>query len=54
MASQTDCCYLDNFAKIDSRNPDIFKEDDIHLNNRVNDLWARSILEYVAFLFEDD
>ncbi len=54
MASQTGCCYLDNFAVHAQNKVDIFKSDGIHLTRKTYDMWARSILEYVAFLYEDD
>ena len=53
MTRQTGCCYLDNFAK-NAKQPDLFDEDGIHLTPASYDRWARSILEYVAFLLEDD
>jgi len=53
MARQTGSCYLDNFAKI-SEDRSIFKEDGTSLTTAAYDRWARAILEYVAFLLEDD
>lgn len=53
MTRQTGCCYLDNFVKI-ARDRTIFSADGISLTPESYDRWARSILEYVAFLLEDD
>lgn len=53
MARQTGSCYLDNFAKI-STDRTIFREDGTRLTTAAYDRWARAILEYVAFLLEDD
>lgn len=53
MTRQSGCCYLDNFAKI-AKNRGIFEEDGVTLTPAANDRWARSILEFVAFLLEDD
>ncbi len=53
MTRQTGCCYLDNFAKL-AKNRTIFESDGISLTPASYDRWARSILEYVAFLLEDD
>lgn len=53
MTRQTGCCYLDNFVAL-AKNPEIFTADGINLTQRSYDRWARSILEYVAFLLEDD
>lgn len=52
MTRQTGCCYLDNFAAL-ADNPEIFADDGISLTPASYDRWARSILEYVAFLLED-
>lgn len=54
MASQTGCCYLDNFAKLAQGETDLFTNGGIDLTNKAYDMWSRSILEFVAFLFEDD
>ena len=51
---QTGCCYLSNFAKAEEKGLEIFQEDGIHLTGDTYEVWARSILEYVAFLLEDD
>lgn len=53
MARKTGSCYLDNFAKI-SADRSIFREDGTSLTTAAYDRWARAILEYVAFLLEDD
>ncbi len=50
---QTGSCYLDMFSKI-KPTPDYFQTDGIHLTPRAYDLWSKSILEFVAFLIEDD
>jgi lysophospholipase L1-like esterase len=54
IAHQTGCCYLSNFAKTEGKGGEIFQEDGIHLTGDTYEVWARSILEYVAFLLEDD
>ncbi len=51
---QTGCCYLSNFEKLEERGAEIFLSDGIHLTPQTYETWARSILEYVAFLLEDD
>lgn len=53
MSRQTGSCFLDNFAKI-SMDRSIFREDGVRLTTAAYDRWARAILEYVAFLLEDD
>lgn len=54
MASQTGCCYLDNFAIQAEKETDLFTKAGIDLTDKTYDMWSRSILEFVAFLFEDD
>lgn len=54
MAKQTGSCYLDNFDIQALKGYPIFKENGIDLTLEAYDRWARSILEYVSFLFEDD
>ncbi|HIP40519.1 MAG TPA: hypothetical protein EYG88_14320 [Desulfocapsa sulfexigens] len=53
LTRQTGSCYLDMFSKI-KPTPDYFQSDGIHLTPRAYDLWSKSILEFVAFLIEDD
>jgi len=54
MAGQTGSCYLDNFDIMAEKSESIFKQDGINLTPEAYDRWARSILEYVSFLLEDD
>ena len=54
MAAQTGSCYLDNFDIMAEKGESIFNQDGINLTSKAYDRWARSILEYVSFLFEDD
>lgn len=54
MTKQTGSCYLDMYAKFSNTAIDVFQEDGVHLTNPAYNIWARSILEYVAFLLEED
>ena len=54
MTGQTGSCYLGNFDIMAEKGESIFKQDGINLTTEAYDRWARSILEYVSFLFEDD
>ncbi len=54
MARETGSCYLDNFEILKEKKAKIFKKDGIHLTAKAYDKWARSFLEFVAFLLEDD
>ncbi|MBW6521252.1 MAG: hypothetical protein K0A99_09635 [Desulfoarculaceae bacterium] len=47
------CCFLDMYTKFSTRNG-LFQADGIHFTTTGYNLWARSILEYIAFLLEDD
>lgn len=50
---QTGSCYLDMYSKF-KPNSDFFQSDGVHLTAKAYDLWSKSILEFVAFLVEDD
>jgi len=54
MASETGSCYLDNFDILAQKDSPIFEKDGLHLTADTYEKWARSILEYVSFLFEDN
>jgi lysophospholipase L1-like esterase len=54
MARQTGSCYLDIFDILAEKGEAIFEQDGLHLTSAAYEKWARSILEYIAFLFEDD
>ncbi len=54
VTTQTGCCFLSNFSKLEEKGFDIFQSDGVHLTPTTYDNWSRSILEYVAFLLEDD
>ncbi len=54
MTTQLGCCFLDNFANLATSNEMLFKKDGLNLTSKTYDKWARSILEFVAFLLEDD
>jgi lysophospholipase L1-like esterase len=44
---------LDMYGKFSNRNG-LFRTDGIHFTETGYNFWARSILEYIAFLVEDD
>lgn len=54
MTTQLGCCFLDNFVKATDSEDSLFLDDGKSLTQQSYDKWARSILEYVAFLLEDD
>lgn len=53
LTKQTGSCYLKMFDKFEP-SQEFFLDDGIHLTEKAYDIWAKSILEYVSFLIEDD
>lgn len=53
LSLKSGCCFLDIYSKFSSRNK-LFQADGIHFTETGYNLWAKSILEYIAFLLEDD
>lgn len=52
LTRETGSCYLDMFNKLQPGS-NYLQEDGIHLTPKAYDIWAKSILEFVAFLIED-
>lgn len=53
LSLQSGCCFLDVFSKFNTKSG-LFQADGIHLTETGYNLWARSILEHIAFLLEND
>ncbi len=53
VSRESGCCYLDNFVKYSDNGMDIFLADGIQIKKETYESWARSFLEYVAFLVEE-
>jgi lysophospholipase L1-like esterase len=55
LSLQSGCCYLDMFSKLKGK-PGLFffRAGSIHITEAGYNLWAKSILEFIAFLLEDD
>jgi lysophospholipase L1-like esterase len=53
LSLKSGCCFLDMYGKFSNRNG-LFRTDGIHFTETGYNFWARSILEYIAFLLEDD
>ncbi|MBU0665200.1 MAG: hypothetical protein KJ990_11735 [Proteobacteria bacterium] len=53
LSLQSGCCFLNMYEKF-SIGTGLFQADGIHFTEKGYNLWARSILEYIAFLLEDD
>jgi lysophospholipase L1-like esterase len=53
LSLQAGCCFLDMFSKFSGK-AGLFQPDGIHVTELGYNLWAKSILEFIAFLLEDD
>jgi lysophospholipase L1-like esterase len=54
LATQTGCCYLDMHHRLASAGDQIFQADGVHITAAAYEIWARALLEHIAFLVEDD
>lgn len=53
-AMQTGCCFLDTYQRFSTTDQPVFLEDGIHITEAAYELWARALLEHIAFLIEND
>lgn len=51
---QTGCCFLDIHRRLSDSDQPVFQEDGIHLTEMAYEVWARALLEHIAFLIEND
>lgn len=51
---QTGSCYVDVYSRFIEVNEPLFQADGIHLKAEGYELWARTLLEHIAFLLEND
>ncbi len=51
---QTGCCYLDTHIKFLNSEAAVFQRDGVHITEAAYEIWARNLLEHIAFLIEDD
>ncbi len=54
MTRRTGSCFLNMFDRFKGSGSALFQADGVHLTEKAYDLWARSIMETLAFLLEDD
>lgn len=54
LTRKTGSCFLNMFDRLKDSDAALFQEDGVHLTGKAYDLWARSIMETLAFLLEDD
>ena len=53
-AMQTGCCFLDTYHRLRKANQPVFLEDGISITEAAYEVWARTLLEHIAFLIEND
>jgi len=54
LTAQTGCCFLDAHSRLNDTDQSIFQEDGVHLTEAAYEIWARALLEHIAFLIEND
>jgi lysophospholipase L1-like esterase len=51
---QTGCCFLDTHSRFSDSTRPIFQQDGVHITEAAYEIWARTLLEHIAFLIEND
>lgn len=51
---QTGSCFLNTHSRFLDSDKQLFQADGVHLTDTAYEIWCRSLLEYIAFLVEDD
>ncbi len=54
LTMQTGCCFLNTHSRFLDSDKKLFQPDGVHLTEASYEIWCRSLLEYIAFLVEDD
>lgn len=54
LSRATGSVYLNMYDRFANSNTQLFQEDGVHLNKKAYHLWSRNIMEFIAFLIEDD
>jgi lysophospholipase L1-like esterase len=54
LTMQTGCCYLDVYKRFSGSDKVLFQEDGVHITEAGYAIWARALLEHLAFLIEND
>jgi len=53
-AMQTDCCFLDTHRRFSDSDQLLFQADGVHITEAAYEIWAKALLEHIAFLIEND
>lgn len=51
---QTGCCFLNTHRRLKDSDQGIFQADGVHITEAAYEIWARVLLEHIAFLIEND
>lgn len=51
---QTGSCFFDAHKRLALSSKQIFQNDGVHITPIAYEIWSRSLIEYIAFLIEDD
>lgn len=54
IATQTGSCFLDTHTIFLNSNAAIFQADGVHITGAAYEIWAKTLLEHIAFLVEND
>lgn len=54
LCRKTGCCYVDVHSRFLQTDIPLFQADGVHLTEAGYELWARTVLEHIAFLLESD
>lgn len=54
LTMQTGSCFLNAHSRFVDSDRQLFQADGVHLTDAAYEIWCRSLLEYIAFLVEDD
>jgi lysophospholipase L1-like esterase len=54
LTMRTGCCFLDTHRRFVDSKKELFQEDGVHITAAAYSIWARALLEHIAFLIEND
>lgn len=54
ICQESGSCYIDVYSRFLQSDADLFQVDGVHLTNEGYEVWARTLLEHIAFIVESD
>lgn len=54
ICQETGSCFVDAYSRFEQSGDVLLETDGVHINHTGYELWARTILEHIAFLVEND